>query len=103
MSSPTFSNSATDKAHLQEFALKKHHAGCTGMFWRSDPTKQNKLASNDDWPRDGATLRGEVVEVSGQKWLLASHIKQSNGGWKHAPVGAAMPFEYNNHYYLDAV
>ena len=86
---------------LQEFDLKKHRPGCTGMFWRSDPTGTTRLASNDNWPRDGAKLRGKVVEAKGEKWLLATHVKQrGDSNWKPAPAGAAMPFEYNNHYSL---
>ena len=86
---------------LQEFELKKHRTGCTGMFWRSDPTGTTPLASNNDWPRDGAKLRGRVVTVDGEKWLLATHVLQKGGSqWKKAPQGAAMPFEYNQHYYL---
>lgn len=85
-----------------EYELKKLRPGCTGMFWRSDPTKLTSLASNSDWPRDGAKLRGQVVEVKGEKWLLAKQVKQKNSGeWKDAPVGAAIPFEYNQHYYLE--
>ncbi|KAL3915126.1 MAG: hypothetical protein SGILL_005794 [Bacillariaceae sp.] len=90
-------------AELQEFDLKKHRPGCTGMFWRSDPTGATKLASNNNWPRDGAKLRGKVITngSSGEKWLLATHVKQQGDKeWKPAPVGAAMPFEYNNHYSL---
>jgi len=31
-----------------------------------------------------------------------SHVKQANGSsWVEAPVGSALPFEYDNHYYLD--
>jgi hypothetical protein len=87
---------------LQEFDLKKRRPGCTGMFWRSDPTGATKLASNDNWPRDGAKLRGKVVKAIGEKWLLVTHVKQRGDfEWKPAPAGAAMPFEYNKHYYLE--
>jgi hypothetical protein len=87
---------------VQEFELKKYHAGCTGMFWRSDPTGKTNLASNNDWPRDGAKLRGHVITVQGKKWLLATHVRQlGDTEWKAAPAGAAMPFEYNAHYYLE--
>ena len=86
---------------MQEFELLKKRPGCTGMFWRADPTGANKLESNANWPRDGAKLRGDVVEVSGKKWLLAKEVMQkSSGSWVAAPKGAAMPFEYDNHYYL---
>lgn len=83
------------------YLLKKRRPGCTGMFWRADPTGQTKLAGNREWPRDGASLRGNVVEAKGQQWLLCSQVKQDRGTWKRAPAGAAMPFEYDNHYYLE--
>ncbi|CAB9504713.1 expressed unknown protein [Seminavis robusta] len=86
----------------QEVSLKKQRPGCTGMFWRPDPTGQVKLASNDNWPRDGAKLRGKVVEVDGKKWMLATQVLQKGGSdWLPAPAGAALPFEYDNHYYLE--
>ena len=92
----------SENHEIVEVDLKKHRPGCTGMFWRADPTGANSLASNANWPRDGAKLRGHVVEAKGEKWLLATEVLQ--GGkkeWVSAPVGAAMPFEYNNHYYLE--
>jgi hypothetical protein len=91
----------TTPTPMEEYELKKHRAGCTGMFWRADPTKTTPLASNNDWPRDGASFRGHVVVVKGEKWLLAKQVKQKAGEWKDAPEGAAMPFEYNNHYSLE--
>ena len=90
--------------------LKKRRPGCTGMFWRNDPTGTTKLASNNDWPRDGAKLKGTTVEIAGnnnkgenkEKWLLVTEILQKNAsGWIKAPAGAAMPYEYDNHYYLE--
>jgi hypothetical protein len=87
---------------MEEFELKKRRPGCTGMFWRSDPTKKTALESNDRWPRDGAKLRGSVVEVDGEKWLLTKEIMQKGSDeWKPAPKGAAMPFEHDDHYYLE--
>jgi hypothetical protein len=86
---------------VEEYKLKKLHGGCTGMFWRADPTGKTKLASNQNWPHDGAKLRGHVVVVKGKKWLLATQVQQKGStAWKPAPVGATMPFEYNRHYYL---
>ena len=85
----------------QEFTLKKKMwpPGCTGMFWRPDPTGAAKLERKDrDWPRDGAVLRGKVVSVKGEQWLLATHVKQIDGDWIEAPPGAAMPFEYAQYY-----
>jgi hypothetical protein len=86
-----------------EYYLKKRRRGCTGMFWRADPTgATTALESNKDWPRDGAMVRGTKVVHSGLPWLLATHVKQAKDkDWKAAPKGAALPFEYNNHYYLE--
>ena len=85
----------------KEYALAKLRPGCTGMFWRADPRPNGpRLASNNHWPRDGAQLRGYKIQHKGSAWLLATHVKQDRGDWKKAPRGAAMPFEYNNHYCL---
>jgi hypothetical protein len=85
-----------------EVELKKRRAGCTGMFWRPDPTGATKLASNNNWPRDGAKMRGSSVDVKGKKWLLVTHILQKGStDWISTPAGAAMPYEYDNHYYLE--
>mmetsp|Transcript_20787 Transcript_20787/g.34365 ORF Transcript_20787/g.34365 Transcript_20787/m.34365 type:complete len:91 (-) Transcript_20787:165-437(-) len=85
-----------------EYELKKRRPGCTGMFWRSDPSGASSVASNSDWPRDGAKLKGAVVEHNGKKWLHVAQIKQASGGaeWVDVPEGAFMPFEYDDHYYL---
>ena len=92
----------TSDAHLETFVLKKKRPGCTGMFWRPDPTGKTVLMGNSNWPRDNAVIRGEVIHHKGQKWLRADRVQQARGGkWKKAPEGACMPFEYNNHYYLD--
>lgn len=86
---------------IMEVSLLKRRPGCTGMFWRADPTGKVGLANNNNWPRDGAKLRGMLVEVDGAKWLLATEVMQKGKDWVKAPTGAAMPFEYNNHYYLE--
>jgi hypothetical protein len=84
-----------------EVNLLKRRPGCTGMFWRADPTLTALLENNNNWPRDGAKLRGKVVTVDGAKWLLAWEVKNKGQDWVKAPSGAAMPFEYDNHYYLE--
>lgn len=87
----------------KEYILKKRRPGCTGMFWRGDPSGKVKLESNKNWPRDNATLRGQVKVVEGEKWLHAQQVKQQGGKWLNAPANAYMPFEYNGHYYLSEV
>lgn len=110
MTQPSASNKKNYKQAV--YTLKKRRPGCTGMFWRSDPTGKSRVASNSDWPRDNAQLRGIVVDVNGVKWLAVSQVKQADarapplgmlrkGKWKPAPQGAYMPFEYNDHYYLE--
>ena len=90
------------------YMLKKRHPGCTGMFWRSDPTGQTKCQNtSENWPKDNALLRGSPITLtnkSDEQWLLVSAVQQSNTtNWIKAPVGAALPFEYDNHYYLEKV
>jgi len=104
-SSTTSLSASTDADDV--YVLKKRRPGCTGMFWRADPTGQIQLASqSENWPRDNAKLRGSVIEHKGEKWLKATQVQQEknlfeSGEWKNAPKGAFMPFEYDNHYYLE--
>jgi hypothetical protein len=86
---------------LEVYVLKKKRPGCTGMFWRKDPTGKLKLKNNNDWPRDSALLKGQAMTVKGEKWLAATQVKQARGEWVDAPYGAYIPFEYDNHYYLE--
>jgi hypothetical protein len=89
------------ESDVVEVTLKKHPGGCTGLFWREDPTKATTLQGGYNWPRDNAKLRGKVVVVDEEKWLLVSHVKQVDSStWEEAPLGAAMPFEIQ-HYYLE--
>eukprot|EP00529_Nitzschia_sp_RCC80_P036003 CAMPEP_0113451630 /NCGR_PEP_ID=MMETSP0014_2-20120614/6435_1 /TAXON_ID=2857 /ORGANISM="Nitzschia sp." /LENGTH=166 /DNA_ID=CAMNT_0000342987 /DNA_START=146 /DNA_END=646 /DNA_ORIENTATION=- /assembly_acc=CAM_ASM_000159 len=104
------SNRTENKSNIETmYELKKRRPGCTGMFWRSDPRPITqatvKLASNANWPRDGAMLKGTVITVPKyKKWLMVEEVKQKNQDeWVKAPAGAFMPFEYSNHYYLDEV
>lgn len=83
----------------QEYALKKKRPGCTGMFYRPNPLT-GQGATDSNWPRDGAKLKGEVHEVEGERWLQVSEVKQHNGEWSPIKHGW-IPFEYNNHYYLE--
>jgi hypothetical protein len=86
---------------LRDYNLRKRKPGCTGMFWRPDPTGKIRLAANSDWPRDGAVVRGEMLTVNGEKWLKAHKVMQVGQQWVSAPEGAFLPFEYDNHYYLE--
>ena len=76
----------------------------SGMFWRSDPTGREQLLGGYHWPKDGARLRGVIVEHEDEKWLKVWKVKQVGGEeWLEAPPGAYMPFEYDDHYYLDRI
>lgn len=58
--------------------------------------------SNAHWPRDNAKLRGYAVVVDDEKWLLCTEVQQKGQStWHKAPGGAAMPFIYYDHYYLE--
>ena len=101
---PTDGANAPDSFDGNDYTLKKKRPGCTGMFWRPDPSGKEKLQSGDNWPRDGAILRGVPVEAKGRTWLRVTAIMQPRSSqFKKAPEGAFMPFEYDNHYYLDQV
>ena len=100
----------TTTTNEEIYILKKRHPGCTGMFWRSDPTGATKCTqTSEHWPRDHALLRGTPITINNnnnqnEQWLLASAVQQHNTStWTPAPVGAALPFEYDNHYYLEKV
>jgi hypothetical protein len=99
-------SSTTKNDHEGIYMLKKRRPGCTGMFWRSDPTGHTKCTqTSENWPRDDALLRGSpITNKNNEQWLLVSAVKQAKTTqWIPAPVGAALPFEYDNHYYLEKV
>lgn len=84
----------------EHYRLKKDGPGCTGMFWRSDPHGGlSSRAPSANWPRDGAELKGTVVD-GGKKgrYLKCTQVKQSGGGWEAAPSGAYMPFRHAQYY-----
>ena len=81
--------------------VMKHPGHCTGMYWRSDPTKGKASSSGPpDWPRNGAVLRGEVKEFADMpegslKWLEVSEYKQAGSAeWVKTP-NCWMQFEQN--------
>ena len=85
------------------YTLKKTEQRCTGLFWREDPRPNTpRLSSGDNWPRDYAKLKGEIIiDPYNEEWLLVSHIMQPNEStWKTAPIGATIAFE-EDQYYLE--
>ena len=85
------------------YTLKKTEQRCTGLYWREDPRPDTpRLTSGDNWPRDFAKLKGQIIlDPFHEEWLLVSHIMQPNEiTWKQAPIGATIPFE-EYQYYLE--
>lgn len=95
---------AEELKKLEEFELKKKREECTGMFWRSDPRKKRTFAPFKIWPRDGAKLRGIIVEAKGERWLIAKQVAQKGSDKrKDAPKDTAILFEFDKHSYLEWV
>ena len=72
--------------------IMKHPGGCTGMFWRSDPTKgKATFRGPPDWPRNGAILKGKVIRIPEQPekslyWLQVKEYQQADGsGFEKTP------------------
>jgi|EP00670_Eutreptiella_braarudii_P006020 hypothetical protein len=66
---------------------------CSGIFWRKNPFTGNGDSGND-WPRNGALLKGVVYEKDGEKHLKVAEIQQA-GTSGFVPVNGEkwMPFE----------
>lgn len=64
-------------------------------------TETKLQVSKINWPRDGAMIQGEVLMLGKNKWLRPKKLKQKNEDWIDAPSGAFLPFEYDEHYYLE--
>lgn len=48
------------------------------MYWRGDPFTGKGAPSNDNWPRNGALLRGTgPYEVRGEKYFKVSSFQQA--------------------------
>ena len=78
---------------LVTFRLQ-HSGGCTGMFWRGDPLTKSSPPSNDNWPRNGSLLRGNLFLVAGEKHLKVKEFQQAGTtGFVEVPEGTWMLFE----------
>lgn len=60
---------ATASGEPQIFKLAVSSGSCTGVFWRGDPYKGGGPPDNNDWPRNGALLKGIVHSVKGVQHL----------------------------------
>lgn len=49
------------------------------MFWRADPrpNASTNKKGGDDWPRNGALLKGVAHDVGGTKYLCVDSWKQN--------------------------
>eukprot|EP00522_Entomoneis_paludosa_P005811 CAMPEP_0172457810 /NCGR_PEP_ID=MMETSP1065-20121228/24330_1 /TAXON_ID=265537 /ORGANISM="Amphiprora paludosa, Strain CCMP125" /LENGTH=166 /DNA_ID=CAMNT_0013211751 /DNA_START=58 /DNA_END=555 /DNA_ORIENTATION=- len=64
---------------IEEFILKTKHKSVKtlgGMHWQEDPTGRSWLHHGWNWPRDYASIRGQLVVHKGKKWLLAEQVRQ---------------------------
>lgn len=75
--------------------LRMQHPGsCTGMFWRGNPNTGARAPTDDNWPRNGALLKGTRHEVNGEPWFEVFEIK--NAGrveFEPVPKGTWMLFD----------
>jgi len=64
------------------------------MFWRGDPTTgKGPPNASANWPRNGAHLKGVVIEAKGEKHLKVSGCKQKGESeFKPVPEGSWMIF-----------
>lgn len=62
------------------------------MFWRGDPKTRSNPPSNDNWPKNGALLRGTGPHIVGsEQWFKVSAIRQAGtSSFKPVPDGTWM-------------
>lgn len=91
---------------MQVFELKKTSSGCTGLFFRSNPTKGRvkTVSKYRDWPRDNAHVKGILHDIDGKKWLETKYVKQPGRNWFDETEGKDvwLPLHHQQ-YYLDEV
>ncbi len=66
-----------------------------GMFWRGDPYSGKSAPSNDNWPRNGALLRGTgPYDVRGEKYFKVNAVQQAGtSGFTNVPEGTWMLYD----------
>jgi hypothetical protein len=69
----------------------------TGVYWRGDPNTGARAPTNDNWPRNGALLKGSgPFLVKGENWFKVTEIQQAGTeGFKPVPAGTWMMYEQN--------
>ena len=65
------------------------------MYWRGDPITGARNPTNDNWPRNGALLKGYgPIEARGEKWMKVLEIKQQGApDFVPVPEGTWMMYE----------
>lgn len=103
---PVVTETENSTKEMEVFELKKDNSGCTGLFYRSNPTKGRvkTLSKYRDWPRDNAHIKGFVHEVKGKKWLEVKELKQPGINWFESCKGKDVwiPFRHQQ-YFLEKV
>lgn len=80
----------------EEYYKLQHPGSCTGMFWRKNPVENEAKGDqigNKDWPKNGAILYGEKLNVKGEDWLKVSKWRQMNSNWINDCNEIWMPFD----------
>eukprot|EP01038_Epipyxis_sp_PR26KG_P010775 gene10775-14468_t len=73
----------------------RHPGTCSGMFWRGDPTTKKSPPTNDNWPRNGALLKGSGPHVvAGENYFKVFEIQQA-GTKSFVPVPDGTWMLYN--------
>eukprot|EP00510_Aplanochytrium_minuta_P008325 CAMPEP_0184046174 /NCGR_PEP_ID=MMETSP0956-20121227/1383_1 /TAXON_ID=627963 /ORGANISM="Aplanochytrium sp, Strain PBS07" /LENGTH=108 /DNA_ID=CAMNT_0026337675 /DNA_START=1546 /DNA_END=1872 /DNA_ORIENTATION=+ len=95
------------KPEVKTFRLRRRNKDlCSGLFWRPDPRAERALfpgkPDTDNWPKNGASVRGVVHIVKGKKWLQCYGLKQwslfHQAKWRETKPGSWLPFDYGNYY-----
>jgi hypothetical protein len=62
------------------------------MFWRGDPFTGASAPSNDNWPRNGALLKGYgPFDAKGEKYFKVVAVQQAGtSGFVDVPAGTWM-------------
>jgi hypothetical protein len=68
-----------------------------GVFWRGDPKSRKSPPSNDNWPRNGALLKGTGPHsINGEDWFKVTEIQQAGTtGFKPVLDGTWMMYNQN--------
>lgn len=65
------------------------------MYWRGDPFTKARPPSNDNWPRNGALLRGYgPIDANGEAYMKVVSFQQANTkGFVDLPDGTWMLYD----------